>query len=185
MKNPDKLTAPMVSFLRTLLEAGGSVTTQYARTQAETNTRKAIQARGMATQIPSSHHAASSWQITDAGKLALERRRKMDSSADEAATAHRILADVSWNHDHSALRCPTWKPGDFRAFEAAVRADADRKKLFDLARQQEEKIARLEARIKDLETGIRLQLVKHSLPAENMIAARRWVKKHPEFKTEA
>ena len=75
--------------------------------------------------------------------------------------------------------------GDVRAFEAAEKADADREKLLDLARQQETKIARLEAQIKDLETGIRLQLVKHSLPAENMIAARRWVAKHPEFKTEA
>lgn len=108
----------------------------------------------------------------------------MDTSADEAATAHRILADVSWNHDHSALRCPTWKSGDVRAFEAAEKADADRKKLLDLASQQEAKIARLEAQIKDLETGIRLQLVKHKLPAENMLSARRWLAKHPEFKTE-
>lgn len=185
MKNPDKLTVPMVAFLRTLLQAGGSVTTQYARTHSETTTRRAMQARGLANQIPPGNHGAGSWQITDAGKLALERQRKMDSSADEAATAARIMADVSWNHDRSALRCPAWQPGDVRAFEAAVRADADRKKLLDLARQQEAKIGRLEAQINDLETGIRLQLVKHSLPAENMIAARRWLAKHPEFKTEA
>lgn len=185
MKTPDKLTVSMVSFLNTLLQAGGSVTTQYARTHSETTTRKAMLARGLAIQIPPGNHGAGSWQITEAGKLALERRRKMDSSADEAATAARILADVSWNHDHSALRCPTWKPGDSRAFDAAVRADADRKKLFDLARQQEEKIARLEAQIKDLETGIRLQLAKHRLPAENMLAARRWLAKHPEFSAEA
>lgn len=185
MKTPDKLTVPMVSFLETLFQAGGSVTTQYARTQAETNTRKAAQERGLAHYFPCGNRGRGSWRISSDGKIALERWHKMKNSTDEAATAARILADVSWNHDHSALRCPTWQPGDIRAFEAAVRADADRKKLFDLARQQEEKIARLEAQIKDLETGIRLQLVKHSLPAENMIAARRWVKKHPEFKTEA
>ena len=139
MKTPDKLTVSMVSFLNTLLQAGGSVTTQYARTHSETTTRKAMLARGLAIQIPPGNHGAGSWQITEAGKLALERRRKMDSSADEAATAARILADVSWNHDHSALRCPTWKAGDIRAVEAAEKADADRKKLLDIAHQQEKK----------------------------------------------
>lgn len=75
------------------------------------------------------------------------------------------IVEIAKRHARSALRCPTWVLNDVRSYEAAVNADADRGALLALAEN-------------------RLQLAKHKLPPENMIAARAWLANNTSFSDE-
>jgi hypothetical protein len=53
------------------------------------------------------------------------------------------IEQIRERHERSALRCPAWKVGDSRAFDAATNADADRARLLAIADDLASKLQRI------------------------------------------